>query len=321
MTASGLPPAEPLPPASRRFSVIVPAFNEVENMPDLFQDLAGTFERFRLGGEIILVDDGSTDGTLDAARAASRAVGVEDRTVFLRHRVNRGKTAAIVTAVGASDSPRFVLFDADLQHSTDEIPRFLDALDDEHDVVAGRKVGDYPKRFVSGIYNGLSRAIFRVPVRDLNSMKSFRREVVDEIHLREDWHRYLIVLAHDRGFRIGEIDIDLRPRRHGVSKYGGQGRVLVGLLDLVSVWFQLVFSRKPMLFFGLTGLFMAGLGVVVGIVALFLRYALGAGFRPLLTLVVFLVLLGGLLFVAGLLAELIAGLRAEVEDLRRELRR
>ena len=97
--------------------------------------------------------------------------------------------------------------------------------------------------------------------------------------------------------------------------------MLVGLLDLVSVWFQLVFSRKPMLFFGLTGFFMAGLGVIVGIVALFLRYALGAGFRPLLTLVVFLVLLGGLLFVAGLLAELIAGLRAEVEDLRRELRR
>jgi glycosyltransferase involved in cell wall biosynthesis len=321
MTESGLPPAEPLPPAPRRFSVIVPAFNEVENMPDLFRDLAETFERFALGGEIILVDDGSTDGTLDAARAASRAAGVENRTMFLRHRVNRGKTAAIVTAVGASDSPSFVLFDADLQHSTDEIPRFLDALDDGHDVVAGRKVGDYPKRFVSGIYNGLSRAIFRVPVRDLNSMKSFRREVVDEIHLREDWHRYLIVLAHDRGFRIGEIDIDLRPRRHGVSKYGGQGRVLVGLLDLVSVWFQLVFSRKPMLFFGLTGLFMAGLGVVVGIVALFLRYALGAGFRPLLTLVVFLVLLGGLLFVAGLLAELIAGLRAEVEDLRRELRR
>ena len=321
MTESGLPPADPLPPASRSFSVIVPAFNEVENMPDLFQDLAGTLERFALGGEIILVDDGSTDGTLEAARSASRAAGVEDRTVFLRHRANRGKTAAIVTAVLASDSSMFVLFDADLQHATDEIPRFLDALDEGHDVVAGRKIGDYPKRFVSGIYNGLSRAIFRVPVRDLNSMKSFRREVVDEIHLREDWHRYLIVLAHDRGFRIGEIDVDLRPRRHGASKYGGQGRVVVGLLDLVSVWFQLVFSRKPMLFFGLTGLFMAGLGVLVGIVALFLRYVLDAGFRPLLTLVVFLVLLGGLLFVAGLLAELIAGLRAEVEDLRRELRR
>jgi glycosyltransferase involved in cell wall biosynthesis len=321
MTEPGIFPGDPLPPDSRPFSVIVPAFNEVENMPDLFEDLAATFDRFELDGEIILIDDGSMDGTLEAAHAAASAASIEDRTVFLRHRVNKGKTAAIVTAVRASDAPRFVLFDADLQHATDEIPRFLDALDEGNDVVAGRKIGSYPKRFVSGIYNGLSRVIFRIPVRDLNSMKSFRREVVDEIHLREDWHRYLIVLAHDRGFRVGEIDIDLLPRRHGVSKYGGQGRVVVGLLDLVSVWFQLVFSRKPMIFFGLTGLFMAGLGVLVGVLALILRYALGTGFRPLLTLVVFLVLLGGLLFVAGLLAELIAGLRAEVEDLRRELRR
>ena len=321
MTESGLSAVDPLAPTPRRFSVIVPAFNEVENMPELFQELAVTLERFGLDGEIVIVDDGSTDGTLAAARQAATASGIERRTVFLSHRVNRGKTAALVTAVRASTATRFVLFDADLQHSTDEIPRFLEALDSGYDVVAGRKVGHYPKKLVSGVYNRLSRAIFRIPVRDLNSMKAFRREVVDEIHLREDWHRYLIVLAHERGFKVGEIDIDLLPRRHGISKYGGQGRVVVGLLDLVSVWFQLVFSRKPMLFFGLTGILVAGLGVIVGIVALFLRYALGTGFRPLLTLVVFLVLLGGLLFVAGLVAELIAGLRAEVEDLRRELRR
>jgi len=321
MTESGLSPADPLTPASRSFSVIIPALDEVGSMPDLFHDLAATFDRFDLTGDIVFVDDGSTDGTLEAAMRAASAAGISDRTLFLSHRVNRGKTAAIVTAVRNSPAASFVLFDADIQHATDEIPRFLAALDTGLDVVAGRKVGRYPKKFVSGIYNGLSRAIFRVPVHDLNSMKAFRREVLDEIHLREDWHRYLIVLAHDRGFKVGEIDIDLLPRRHGVSKYSGQGRVLVGLLDLVAVWFQLVFSRKPMLFFGITGLLVAGLGVLVGLVALFLRYVLDTGFRPLLTLVVFLVLLGGLLFVAGLVAELIAGLRAEVEDLRRELRR
>lgn len=321
MTESGSLPVAPPPPTSRRFSVIVPAYNEVENMPDLFRDLAGTLDRFELDGEIVLVDDGSTDGTLEAARAAAAESDVSDRTVLVRHRVNRGKTAALMTAVRSSRSSRFVLFDADLQHATDEIPRFLKALDEGHDVVAGRKIGDYAKRRVSWVYNALSRAIFRVPVHDLNSMKAFRREVVEELHLREDWHRYLVVLAHDRGYRIGEIDIDLLPRRHGVSKYSGRGRVVVGVLDLVSVWFQLVFSRKPMLFFGITGVMLAGLGVGVGVVALVLRYALGTGFRPLLTLVVFLVLLGGLLFVAGLVAELIAGLRAEVEDLRRELRK
>lgn len=289
-------------------------------MPALFAELTATFRRFGLDGEVVLVDDGSTDGTLDAAAEAARAEGIADRTRLVRHRSNRGKTAALLTGARATGARVLVLFDADLQHATDEIPRFLQALEEGYDLVTGRKVGRYSKRFVSGVYNRLSRFIFRVPVRDLNSMKAFRREVLDEVHLRADWHRYLVVLAHDRGFRIGEIDIELLPRRHGESKYTGQGRVVVGSLDLLAVWFQLLFSRKPMLFFGMSGLFLAGVGVVVGLVALFMRFVLGTGFRPLLTLVVFLVLLGGLLFVAGLIAELIAGLRSEVEELRRELR-
>ena len=315
-----LAPASPQSPATRHFAVLVPAFDEAVNMPSLFSELADTFQRFDLNGEIVLVDDGSSDGTLEAARTAASSAGLDDRATFVRHRSNRGKTAALISGSRATNAPVLVLFDADLQHATDEIPRFLAELDRGYDLVAGRKVGEYSKQFVSGVYNRLSRAIFGVPARDLNSMKAFRREVLDEIHLREDWHRYLAVLAHARGFRIGEIDIELLPRRHGEPKYSGRGRVVVGLLDLVSVWFQLLFSRKPMLFFGLSGLFLAGVGVVVGLVSLYMRFVLGTGFRPLLTLVVFLVLLGGLLFVAGLVAELIAGLRAEVEDLRRELR-
>jgi len=318
---SQLEPARP--PVTHRpaFAVVVPAYDEADNMPDLFRELAHTFREDDLDGEIVLVDDGSRDGTFEAATSAAAECGLTERVTLLRHRSNLGKTAALLTAWRATQAPRLVLFDADLQHSPAEIPRFLAALDEGYDLVTGRKVGEYAKRFVSGTYNALSRGIFRVPARDLNSMKAFRREVLDEIHLRQDWHRYLVVLAHDRGFRIGEIDITLHPRRHGASKYSGQGRVWVGLLDLLSVWFQLVFSRKPMLFFGMSGLFVAGLGVVVGVVALYLRFVQGTGFRPLLTLVVFLVLLGGLLFVAGLVAELIAGLRSEVEALRRDVRK
>jgi len=162
--------------------------------------------------------------------------------------------------------------------------------------------------------------LFDVPVRDMNSMKAFRREVLDDLQLREDWHRYLVVLAHWKGWKIGEIDIELLPRRHGESKYGGHGRIVVGMLDLVAVWFQLAFSRKPLMFFGVTGLGLLGLGGVTGLVAVWFRVVLGAGFRPLLNLVILLVLLGGLLFVAGLIGELVAGLRAEVDELRRDLR-
>lgn len=321
MTPAESPQSSPLPAEARRsFAVIVPAYNEADNMPDLFAELSGTFRSHELEGEVVLVDDGSTDGTLTAAREAARAVGF-DSVRLLRHRTNRGKTSAIITAARRTAADVLILFDADLQHSTDDIPRFLSRLAEGWDVVAGRKVGPYEKRFVSRIYNLLSRVVFRVPVRDLNAMKAFRREVIEEIHLREDWHRYLVVLAHARGYRISELDIRLFPRRHGESKYGGGKRVVIGFLDLFAVWFQLVFSRKPMLFFGLTGLLLSGLGVVVGLLAVYLRFIQGSGYRPLLTLVVFLVLLGGLLFVAGLVSELIAGLRSEVEELRREIRR
>lgn len=308
---------EPDGPAA--FAVIVPAYNEAANMPDLFAELSDTFDRCGLDGEVLLVDDGSDDGTSDAAREAAAASGLS-RVAIIRHRHNRGKTSAIVTAARETEADVLVLFDADLQHATDEIPRFLAAIEQGHDLVAGRKVGAYSKRFVSSIYNGLSRLVFRVPVHDLNSMKAFRRSILVDLRLREDWHRYLAVLAHANGYRICEIDIELLPRRHGDPKYSGRSRILVGALDLLSVWFQLVFSRKPMLFFGLTGFGLFALGGIVGVAALYMRFVQGAGFRPLLTLVTLLLLLGGLLFVAGLIAELVAALRDEVEELRREVR-
>ncbi len=300
-------------------SVIVPAFDEAENMPELFAELAATFAEYGMNAEVVLVDDGSTDGTRQAAVEAARDAGLES-VVILQHRRNRGKTEALLTAADAATGEVLVLFDADLQHATDEIPRFAAKLSEGYDIVAGRKVGAYDKRFVSGIYNRLARTIFRVPVRDLNAMKAFRADVLDRVTLRHDWHRYLVVLAHAEGYKVGEIDIDLHPRRHGEPKYSGSGRVVIGMLDLISVWFQLVFSRKPMLFFGVTGLGLLGAGAITGLTAVVLRFGFGFGFRPLLTLVVLLVVSGLLLFVLGFLAEMIAGLRGEVEDLAREKR-
>lgn len=313
------PPSAPAPTAAPALSVVVPAYDEAENMPDLFTELSETIRAHGLDAEVVLVDDGSADGTLEAARAAAERTALA-RVKLLRHRRNRGKTEALVTAAREAEGRYLVLFDADLQHATDEIPRFLKKLEEGYDVVTGRKVGAYEKRFVSNVYNWLCRRLFDVPARDLNAMKAFRREILDEVQLRSDWHRYLVVLAHARGYRVGELDIALHPRRHGASKYRDRGRILVGLLDLVSVWFQLTFSRKPMLLFGLTGLALLVLGGLTGLVALYLRFGLGQGYRPLLTLVLLLVVVGLLLFAVGFLAELIASLRAEVDELRRERR-
>ncbi len=314
------PALEAVRSAREDFTVIVPAFNEAPVVPDLVRELRRAFEEHRLRGEVVLVDDGSTDGTAEVAEKEAA-----DWAAFrvVRHRVNRGKTEAMMTGADAARGTYLVLFDADLQHTPDEIPRFLDKLDEGWDIVTGRKIGHYDKRVISSIYNRMSRRIFDVPVSDLNSMKAFRASVLDGVVLRHDWHRFFVVLAHARGASVDEIDIELHPRRAGESKFTGSFRVLVGLVDLVSVWFLLIFSRKPLLLFGGSGLALAAAGIVVTVVTVYLRflhpmlgfepYVPPMGYRPLLYLVMLLETLGFLLVGFGLVSEQVAQLRDEFE--------
>lgn len=292
------------------FCVVVPAFNEAPVIADTVRALREAFARHELAGEVIIVDDGSSDGT---ARLAADAGADWAALHVVQHRRNQGKTEALLTAAAHTHKRWLVLFDADLQHLPDEIPRFLERLQEGWDIVTGRKIGAYDKKAVSTVYNRLSRSIFDVPVHDLNSMKAFRREILDEVSLRHDWHRFFVVLAQDRGWSVTEIDIELHPRRAGESKYQGRGRIMVGVLDLLAVAFLLKFSRKPMLLFGTIGVVLLTAGVATGVVAFWLRFGLGMGFRPLLYLVVLLVTVGALLFGVGFLAEMIAQLRDELD--------
>ena len=306
------------------FAVVIPAFNEAPVIPDLIRELRGTFESLGLSGDVILVDDGSTDGT--GPLAAGEAAGWKALTI-LTHRRNLGKTEAMLTAAAHTKRGNLVLFDADLQHRPEEIPRFLAKLQEGWDVVTGRKVGAYDKRGVSSVYNALSRRIFGVPVSDLNSMKAFKAEILEGMFLRHDWHRFFVVLAHARGYKVTEVDIELLPRRAGESKFGGPLRIVIGVMDLLSVWFMLFFSRKPLLLFGASGFGLAALGVLVGLVTIYLRFIhpmLGfgpyippMGYRPLLTLVMLLETLGFLLVGFGLVSEQVAQIRHELDDLRR----
>ena len=305
-------------PRPRDFAVVVPAYNEAPVVPALVRELRETFEKHRLEGEVLLVDDGSSDGTAGLACAEARewpALRV------LEHRRNLGKTEAILTAARETDRSVLVVFDADLQHSPEEIPRFLEKVAAGWDIVCGRKVGEYDKQRISSAYNWLSRRLFRVPASDLNSMKAFRVSVLDDIRLRHDWHRFFVVLAHMKGYSVTEIDIRLYPRRAGTSKYRGAWRVVGGVIDLLSVSFLTIVSRKPLLLFGTVGVLLVLTGIAVGIVSIYLRLAHGLGFRPLLDLVVLLETVGFTVFGFGLLAEMVAELRQEVEALGARTRR
>ncbi len=305
------------PVSSLRFAVVVPAFDEAANVPELVRSLREVFEANGLqDGEVILVDDGSTDGTGELAKTAA-ADWPALRVV--RHHRNLGKTEALLSAANATDAEYLVLFDADLQHRAEEIPRFLEKLAEGWDLVTARKIGAYAKQTVSSVYNRLSQTLFRVPVSDLNSMKAFRREILDEVHLRHDWHRFFVVLAYAKGRSITEIDVPLFPRMHGRSKYEGFGRVVTSVFDLLAVASFLSLSRRPLLFFAGTGVLLAVLGVLVGVTTIGLRISGQLppfGLRPLLYLVMLLETLGFLLFGFGFVIEALTQQRAELDALR-----
>ncbi len=306
------------PERNVKVSVVVPAYNEAENIPILMEEFSKMFSSTRMNGEVILVDDGSTDGTFLKTR------GCQEKYHFLKvafHKRNRGLTDALMTGFSKARGRIFVFWPADLQYLPEDIPKLIDRIDAGYDVVCGWKSGSYGlKRIVSTIYNLLSRIIFRVKVHDLNSVKAFRREIMNDVPMRKDWHRYMVVMAASKGYKIGEVKVNVYPRRFGQSKFGFW-RIPIGLLDLLSVKFQLSFMRKPLLLFGFSGLILMFLGAVTGGVALYLRFARHEGLRPLLYLVILLVLMGISLFALGFLAEAIAGLNDKIDKLDQDITR
>jgi glycosyltransferase involved in cell wall biosynthesis len=298
-------------------SVLVPAKDEAENLPEFVRQCEAAFRDAPFTAEVVIVDDGSADATAEVLGALAA------RHAFLRwehHRTRQGITEALRTAGHAARGRVFVFYPADLQFLPGEIPALVaPILADEADLVTGAKQGVYDKAFVSGIYNALCRRLFGVNVTDLNSVKAYRREIMDHVPMRPDWHRYFAVIASAAGFRLGERPVTLHPRRAGTTKFG-IGRIPIGVMDLLSVWFLLRYGRKPMLFFGVLGTVLFAFGFLAGVVALVVRFGFGVGFRPLLNLIETLVISGIALFGFGFLGEMLAGQREEIRELHRAVR-
>ncbi len=287
--------------------ILIPAYNECENIPHLIVML-DNFMKTHHEYEAVFIDDGSTDATEEMLKNHKR-----EYLKVVKHKRNLGKTQAIITGAMATDAQILVIYDADMQFDIEDVPRLVDLIiNDNADVATGWKKGEYEKKFVSAVYNWCGRKLFNLKVHDMNAIKAFKREVLQAIPLRRDWHRYIAPLAQEYGYVVKELPVVLRPRLYGEPKYQKKTRIIIGFFDLLAVKFQLTFLQKPLLYFGTVGMVQVVLGVVIGIVAVILRI-IGYGFRPLLYLVILLIVSGVLFFSLGLIGESIRAILDHLE--------
>jgi glycosyltransferase involved in cell wall biosynthesis len=295
-----------------QLSVVIPAFDEAESLPSLLERLVANLDELGRSSEVIVVDDGSRDGTASAVEAlALPGVRVE------RLRVNRGKSAALRTGLGLAKGEVIVLMDADGQDDPAELPRLLAALDGgepgDLDLVTGRRAqrnDRAAKRLPSRLYNWATARVTGVPGRDFNSgFKAMRRDVARDLDLYGELHRYIPVLAAWAGYRIGEIDVAHRPRVEGRSKFGRE-RFWRGLLDLVTVKFLTTYTARPFhLFGGIAALFGLAGGALLTWMLVLRIGGEQIGDRPALLAGILFVVVAVQLVSLGLLAELLVHLR------------
>jgi glycosyltransferase involved in cell wall biosynthesis len=299
-------------------SVVIPVRDEAESLAELHGELSAVFAGMARGPvEFIFVDDGSRDGSWSVILALSES---DPRVSAIRFRRNFGKAAALTAAFQSAGGSLVFTLDGDLQDDPAEIPRFLDRLEEGYDVVSGWKKtrhDPWHKVYPSRVFNWLVSGLTGCRLHDHNcGFKLYRREVLREIGLYGELHRFIPVLAHARGFRVSEVEVRHRRRRHGVSKYG-VSRFIKGFLDLLTVRFLTRFRERPLHMLGGIGLTLLGLGAV-GMVSLAVMWLDPAnrpiGTRPLLFYSIALLLAGLQLVTLGILAELVTAYNIRTED-------
>ncbi|MFN8120930.1 MAG: glycosyltransferase family 2 protein [Thermoleophilia bacterium] len=294
------------PAAAIAVSVVIPVYDEAESIEPLAAELLPVLRGLGRPFEVVFVDDGSRDGSGDRLVALA---GREPEVLVVRLRRNFGKAEALMAGFGVARGEVIITMDGDLQDDPAEIPRMLDALDGGLDLVSGWKADRQDpigKRLPSKVFNGVTRRVSGVPLHDLNcGFKAYRADCVRALALAGDQYRYIPVLAAYEGFRVGEIPVNHRARKHGRSKYGLE-RYARGLLDLLTITFLGRYRHRPMHLFGGVGLVMLFVGLLISAYMSVLRFlGNGIGNRPLLLLGVLLILVGIQLLTFGLLSEMI----------------
>lgn len=301
--------ADAVADAAPEISVLVPVLDEAESVAELVDRVRSTLQEVGRSFEIVFVDDGSQDGTVERVRAEREA---DPRVKLVRFRRNFGKAAAISAGIEHSRGELVFTMDGDLQDVPEEMPRFLEKLESEDlDLVSGWKrdrQDPISKRWPSKLFNRVTRLLAQVELHDFNcGFKLYRRDALDQVRVYGELHRYIPVLMHHRGFRVGEIPVQHHPRRFGESKYGLE-RFTRGFLDLLTVILLTRYATRPLHAFGGVGLILgaAGFGLLSYLSALKFAYGEALSNRPLLLLGILLMLVGLQSISTGLIGEMIA---------------
>lgn len=298
-------------------SIVISLYNEEESLPELLQWIDKVMKSEGYDYEIIMVDDGSTDGSWSVIRKMSAS---DHNIKGISFRRNYGKSAALYHGFKAAAGRVVVTMDADLQDSPEEIPELYRMVTEEgYDIVSGWKKQRFDnkltKNLPSKLYNWTARKITGIKLHDMNcGLKAYRNEVVKNIEVYGEMHRYIPYLAKNAGFsRITEKPVQHQKRKYGTSKFGIE-RFINGFLDLISLWFLSTFGKKPMHFFGFTGILMFVAGGILAIWVIaekLIQQSQGLNFRPvteqpLFYLALVAVILGFQLFLTGFLGEMIS---------------
>ena len=292
-------------------SIVIPLFNEADSLNELTREVLQVCDAERVNVEVILIDDGSTDGTFSLIESLHRQ---DQRIKGIQFRRNRGKADALAAGFDAAAGNLIITMDGDLQDDPAEIPKLIEQLDG-YDMISGwkkRRKDPLNKRIPSKFYNRLTSRLTGLRLHDFNcGLKIYRREVIKSIRLYGQLHRYIPALAHLAGFRVGEVVVNHRARKFGRSKYGFFR--FTGIFDLVSILFLEKYMKRPLHLFGLIGTvsFTIGLGISGYLIVMRILNLIDLSKRPLFMVGVLLTILGFQFISIGLLGEMIASGRQQ----------
>ena len=296
-------------------SIVIPIYNERESVAKLYKELDKTLSAMSLKYEVLLIDDGSTDGTFDELKKIHRK---NKLFKIIRFRKNFGQTPAISAGFNFAEGEVIVTLDSDLQNDTRDIPLIIEKINEGYDIVSGWRVNRKDKaitrRFPSAVANKIISKLTGVYLHDYGcTLKAYRKEVVKNIELYGEMHRYIPAIASWMGVRVAEVPVRHHSRKYGKSKYG-VSRTIKVILDIITVKFLLSYSQRPIQVFGLLGLFSATAGFIITVYLIIMRifFSQALSERPLFILSIFMVFIGIQLITMGLLAEVLMRVHQEV---------